>query len=151
MSLKHVFVIITCYFHSHALHIMLPLDQEGHTIAVMIFQATGSFCFIKNSISSPTTNMYLVVLLHDNFYLFGAYFSSLTSNCVLFSFFLFNNFACNFLRKIWKMGSLSLSFASFKLEQCCFKVSHKINTKFLFKFFIYMLGTQVIESLNIFY
>ena len=40
-------------------------------------------------------------------------------------------------------------FASFTLEWCYFKVSHKINTKILFKFFICMLGAQVIE-LNFF-
>ena len=92
-----------------------------------------------------------------------------------FFFFVFNNFAFYFLRKIWQMRSffwflsflllhfdlcwwLSRNFfrfffffffsffASFSLEWRCFKVSHKINTKIFFKFFICMLGAEVIES-----
>ena len=70
MPLKRVFVIMRCYYHNHALDIMLPPDQEGHNIArtldIMLppnqeghniarimFQATGSSCFVN---ISPATN-----------------------------------------------------------------------------------------------
>ena len=58
MPLKCVFVIMRCYGHSHALDIMLPLDQEGHNLAAIMFQATGSSCFVN--ISPTTINTYLV-------------------------------------------------------------------------------------------
>ena len=53
MPLKRVFVIMRCYCHSHALDIMLPLGQEGHNIAVIMFQAIGSSYFVN---ISPTAN-----------------------------------------------------------------------------------------------
>ena len=53
MPLKRVFVIMRCYCHNHAVDIMLPLDQEGHNVARIMFQATGSSYFIN---ISPTTN-----------------------------------------------------------------------------------------------
>ena len=53
MPLKRVFVIMRCYYHNHTLDIMLPPDQEWHNIAAIIFQATGSSCFVN---ISPATN-----------------------------------------------------------------------------------------------
>ena len=53
MPFKCVFVIMRCYCHSHPLDIMLPPNQEGHNIAAIMFQATGSSCFVN---FSPTTN-----------------------------------------------------------------------------------------------
>ena len=53
MPVKRVFVIMRCYCHSHALDIMLPLGQEGHNIAVIMFQAIGSSYFVN---ISPTAN-----------------------------------------------------------------------------------------------
>ena len=119
--------------------------------------------------------MYLVVSCHTTISICLVFISLLWCQIVLsffFFFFVFNNFAFYFLRKIWQMRSffwflsflllhfdlcwwLSRNFfrfffffsffASFSLEWRCFKVSHKINTKILFKFFICMLGAQVIE------
>ena len=53
MPLKRVFVIMRCYYHNHALDIMLPPDQEGHNTAAIMFQATGSSYFVN---ISPKTN-----------------------------------------------------------------------------------------------
>ena len=53
MPLKRVLVIMRCYCHSHALDIMRPLNQEGHNIAAIMFQASSPSCFVN---ISPTTN-----------------------------------------------------------------------------------------------
>ena len=37
MPVKRVFVIMRSYCHSHALDIMLSPNQEGHSIAVIMF------------------------------------------------------------------------------------------------------------------